>query len=145
MGKGRKKIHYIYKITHTKSGKFYLGMHSTFDMDDEYMGSGKLIVASVKKYGVEKHTKEILAYAKSRIGLVKLESEMVTEDVVSEKLCLNMKKGGHGGFAGEKHKKKFQAAGRRKRKVNQMKRRTRKRVAKRKAKKKILDKSNKKK
>jgi len=135
MAKRRKKIHYIYKITHTKSGKFYLGMHSTFNMDDEYMGSGKLIVASVKKYGAEKHTKEILAYAKSRSGLVKLEAEMVTEEIVCDKLCLNMKKGGHGGFAGEKHKKKFQAAGRRKRKFNQKKRRIKKRIATRKAKK----------
>ena len=110
-------------------------MHSTFNMDDEYMGSGKLIVASVKKYGAEKHTKEILAYAKSRSGLVKLEAEMVTEEIVCDKLCLNMKKGGHGGFAGEKHKKKFQAAGRRKRKFNQKKRRIKKRIATRKAKK----------
>jgi len=134
MTERRKKLHFIYKITHIKSGKYYLGMHSTFDMDDEYMGSGKKIVASVKKYGVEKHTKEILAYAKSRSSLVKLEAEMVTEDVVSEKLCLNMKNGGHGGFAGETHKKRFMAAGRRKRRFNLKKKKVKKRIAARKAK-----------
>jgi len=138
MAERRIKLHYIYKIIHTKTGKFYVGMHSTFDMDDGYMGSGKLIVASIKKYGEDKHTKEILVYAKSRSGLVKLEAEMVSEEMVSDKLCLNMKNGGHGGFAGEKHKKKFQVAGRKKRKVNQTKRRIKKRIATRKAKKREL-------
>ena len=138
MAERRKKLHFIYKITHTKSGKFYIGMHSTFDMDDGYMGSGKLIVASVKKHGEAKHTKEILEYAKSRKGLVQLESEIVNENILSDKLCLNMKTGGHGGFAGEKHKKKFIAAGKRKRKFNQKKRRIKKRIATRKAKKRKL-------
>jgi hypothetical protein len=138
MAERRTKIHYIYKITHIKSGKYYVGMHSTFDMDDGYMGSGKLIIASVNKYGVEAHTKEILAYANSRKGLVELEAELVTENIVSDKLCLNMKNGGHGGFAGEKHKKKFLVAGKKKRKINQTKRRIKKRVANRKAKKRIV-------
>lgn len=109
-------------------------MHSTFDANDGYMGSGKKIKESIKKYGEKAHTVEILEYAKSRKGLVKLESEIVTDELVKDKKCLNMKNGGHGGFAGDKHKKKFLAAGRRKRKFNLKKRRTKRRIAARKAK-----------
>jgi len=109
-------------------------MHSTFDINDGYTGSGKKIKESVKKYGEEAHIVEILAYAKSRSGLTQLESEIVTEEVVKDKECLNMKNGGHGGFAGDRHKKKFLAAGRRKRKFNLKKKKIKKRVAARKAK-----------
>jgi len=109
-------------------------MHSTFDLYDGYMGSGKLIQESIKKYGEHKHYTEILHYAKSRKGLIALEAEIVTEELIKDPLCLNMKKGGHGGFAGEKHKKKFINAGKKKRKVNQLKRRKVKMMTARKAK-----------
>tara|TARA_R110000868_G_scaffold76573_6_gene220174 strand:- start:8722 stop:9138 length:417 start_codon:yes stop_codon:yes gene_type:complete len=134
MAERRKKLHFIYKITHTKSGKYYIGMHSTFNIDDGYMGSGKKIKESVNKYGEDKHTKEIIQYVDSRKSLVTLEAELVTEEIVSDKLCLNMKNGGHGGFAGDGHKKKFLAAGQRKRKFNLKKKKVKKRIAARKAK-----------
>lgn len=35
-----RKYHYIYKITRNQDGKFYVGMHSTDDLDDGYFGSG---------------------------------------------------------------------------------------------------------
>lgn len=144
MAERRTKYHFIYKTTHIKSGRYYIGMHSTFDLYDGYMGSGKLIQESIRKYGEHKHFTEILHYAKSRKGLVALEAEIVTEALIKDPLCMNMKQGGHGGFAGEKHKKKFMAAGKRKRKVNQIKRRTKKRVAERKSRKKNVDSSDKK-
>lgn len=37
----------VYKITNAVNGKVYIGKHETDDLNDDYMGSGKLIRAAV--------------------------------------------------------------------------------------------------
>lgn len=95
----QRKFHYIYKITRD-DGRFYIGMHSTDDLDDGYFGSGKLLMASVKKHGKEKHSKEILEFLPSREALKLREKELVTEELLGDKRCMNLKLGGEGGGSG---------------------------------------------
>lgn len=94
----KRKYHYIYKITRTFDGKFYIGMHSTEDVNNGYFGSGKLITRSIKKHGIDKHTKEILEYLPSREELKLREKEIISKDLLENKNCMNLKLGGEGGW-----------------------------------------------
>lgn len=108
----QRKFHYIYKITRTDTGRFYIGMHSTDDLEDEYFGSGKIITASIKKHGKDRHVKEILEFLPSREALKLREKELVNEELIGDKLCMNLKLGGEGGggFTKEAQQKGVEAA-----------------------------------
>ena len=97
MPRKQKKYHYIYKTTNVLNNKFYIGMHSTNNLTDGYMGSGKLLWYSIKKYGKENHKVEILEYLDNRDKLRIREEKMISE-VLSDPLCINLVWGGRGGW-----------------------------------------------
>lgn len=91
-----KKYHYLYKVTRT-DGKFYIGMHSTNDLGDQYMGSGNIIRASINKHGQAAHTKEIIKFFDTRDDLIEGERLLVTTNVLRDPQCMNLREGGQGG------------------------------------------------
>jgi group I intron endonuclease len=95
---GLKKYHFIYKTTNLKNGKFYVGMHSTNNLNDGYLGSGKRLKYSIKKYGKENFKLEILEFFDSRELLVEREKQLVNEDLLKDDNCMNIMCGGKGGF-----------------------------------------------
>lgn len=103
MARKEKSIHYIYKTICNVTGRWYVGMHSTSNENDGYMGSGKRLRYSIRKYGVEQHTKEIIEYCNSREELVLREMDIVTNELISDELCMNLKCGGTGGISSEEH------------------------------------------
>jgi group I intron endonuclease len=105
------KYHYIYKTTCNVTEKFYIGMHSCSDLEDGYMGSGKRLLRSLNKYGVENHTKEILEFLPDRKSLAEREREIVNQEMLNEDLCMNLQLGGGGGFSSKKHSDSFHKAG----------------------------------
>ncbi len=91
----KRQYHYIYKIVRD-DGKYYIGMHSTDDLHDDYFGSGRLISRSIKKYGKRRHSKQILEFLPTREALRFREKELVTEELLDDKLCMNLALGGMG-------------------------------------------------
>ena len=108
MSESEKKYHIIYKTICLINKKYYIGMHSTDNLDDGYMGSGKALKFSIKRYGKENHRVEILEMVQSRELLGEREKAIVTLNKVRDGNCMNLKVGGIGGFMkkGKKNKKK---------------------------------------
>ena len=92
------KYHFIYKTTDLRTNKYYIGMHSTNNLEDGYMGSGKRISYLLKRYGKESFKFEILEYVPNRILLAEREKQIVNKGLLNDSLCLNLKAGGEGGF-----------------------------------------------
>lgn len=105
MSKNKIKYHFLYKTTNLINGKYYYGMHSTYKLDDGYLGSGKILRYSIRKYGTENFNIEIIDFYPSREELVDAEIKLITEMIVDEKLCMNLKRGGLGGFTKEQSHK----------------------------------------
>ena len=93
-----KKYHFIYKTTNILNDKFYIGMHSTNNLNDSYLGSGKRLKRSIKKYGIENFKLEILEFFQNREFLVEREKELVNADLLKDTNCMNLVFGGNGGF-----------------------------------------------
>lgn len=84
----------VYKITNTLNGRFYIGKHQTKNLNDRYMGSGKLLKQAIEKYGIDNFTKEILEVYDTEEEMNEAEKKLVTLSEESYNLC----EGGQGGF-----------------------------------------------
>ena len=95
----------IYKVTNKINGKFYIGKHQTKKLNDHYYGSGKKLLAAIKKYGKENFSKEILFVFETEQEMNDKEKELITEDFVKRPDTYNVGVGGEGGphFKGRKH------------------------------------------
>jgi hypothetical protein len=82
-------------------------MHSTDNLNDGYFGSGKRLWFSINYHGKDNHVKEILEYLPTREALRGREKELVTNELIGEDLCMNLKEGGDGGFVNDEHRLKF--------------------------------------
>ena len=85
----------IYKTTNIVNGKFYIGKHQTKNLNDGYLGSGKLLRKAIKKYGVENFHREILYECSSEKEMNLREKILVVPDIETN---YNLCPGGRGGF-----------------------------------------------
>ena len=90
-----RKYHYIYKIVRN-DGYYYIGMHSTDDLDDGYFGSGQRLWFSIKRHGIENHSKHIIEFCNDRSSLRIREKELVNIDLLKDHYCMNLCEGGQG-------------------------------------------------
>jgi hypothetical protein len=88
----------VYQIRCKRTDKIYIGKHQTTNVDDEYMGSGKLLLHAVKKHGVENFEKTILHVFDNEADMNSKEAELVTEEFCDRKDTYNLCPGGKGGW-----------------------------------------------
>lgn len=87
----------IYRITNNIDGKFYIGMHKTKNLDDCYIGSGKLLKRAIAKHGEDNFSKEILFTFDNQQEMIDKEIELITEELIKNPACYNLTVGGWGG------------------------------------------------
>ena len=89
---------HIYKITNQIDGKYYYGVHNGSDTDN-YMGSGKILKAAQKKYGIENFKKQILMWFETEDEAYEYERVIVNEKMINKNnpMCYNLVLGGGGG------------------------------------------------
>jgi len=88
----------IYQTTNLFNGRFYIGKHQTKDINDGYLGSGKALTSAIKKHGKQSFAREILKLCESKEEMDRIEESLVTEDLLKDPKCYNIRLGGTGGF-----------------------------------------------
>jgi hypothetical protein len=89
------KYYTIYKITNLINKKYYIGKHITNNINDSYMGSGKLIKKAIEKYGIENFKKEIIKVYDNEHDMNIAESLLID---LTDKLSYNLQEGGKGSW-----------------------------------------------
>lgn len=93
----------VYKITNVINQRYYIGVHSTENLNDSYMGSSRVVNSAISTYGIESFKKEILFLLDSSEEAYAKEAELVTEETLKDPLCYNLKVGGYGNEKGRLH------------------------------------------
>ena len=97
--------HYVYKTTNLVNGKIYIGVHSTQNLEDGYLGSGKTLKKALSKYGKENFNREILEFYTTRSSALDGEVDYVRvhREEQGHKRLYNILDGGQGFPSGENH------------------------------------------
>lgn len=89
---------YIYKITNTINGKFYIGSRRCETLaeakQDNYFGSGVALYYAIRKYGKENFTKQIIAFVDNAYEYE--ETILQNIDAANNPKCYNIKNAGIG-------------------------------------------------
>lgn len=94
----KRRYHFIYKTTCLFTNRYYIGMHSTENLKDGYIGSGKRLWRSIRKHGKENHICEIIEFLDSRKELSIREAQIINEELIGDDLCMNLNLGGNGSW-----------------------------------------------
>jgi len=101
-----KTHHLLYRVTNTKNRKEYIGVHSTNNIYDGYMGSGTLLKKDIMSFGVHVFTREIIDVFETRKDLLVAESILVDAEYLKTANTYNIVYGG-GGVRTTKEKRRL--------------------------------------
>ena len=104
------KLNFTYQTKNLVNDKTYIGVHSTNDIDDGYLGSGDLMIAAIKKYGRENFKMEPLSFFDTREEAEAEEILLVDKEWIEDKNNYNISLGGGGSpMNGRKHSEETKA------------------------------------
>lgn len=89
-----KRHNIFYRTTNQINWKYYFGIHSTDDLNDGYLGTGKLIKRAIKFHGKESFHLTIIQDYPTRKEASDHEKLAVTMFQVEDENCYNIKTGG---------------------------------------------------
>lgn len=98
----------VYRITNLINDKTYIGVHKTDNPNDEYFGSGRAILAAIRKHGKHSFRKEVLFIFGTSSEAYAKEVDLTADFHVAH--TYNMRRGGVGGFTVENARKGAMAA-----------------------------------
>jgi hypothetical protein len=87
--------YYIYQTTNLINGHYYIGMH-VGELNDSYIGSGKILKQAINKYGKSNFKKEVLVICESEKEL-RIWEEKIVKLKIKDPKCYNLAPGGQGG------------------------------------------------
>jgi group I intron endonuclease len=102
--------HTIYKITNKLDGKIYIGKHSSQDLYDNYMGSGKYIRRAIKKYSFDGFDFEIILYCQEGEYMDMMETKLIQSYDCLVPKGYNVRDGGNKVFMSEEGRKRVSKA-----------------------------------
>lgn len=92
------KYNYTYQTKNLINNKTYIGVHSTNNLNDGYIGSGKLLKQAIKKYGKKNFTCTILCFFDTIHEAYQEELFLVDQIWVESTDNYNISLGGNGGY-----------------------------------------------
>lgn len=96
------QYHYLYIIINNINEHFYIGIHSTHNIYDGYMGSGRDLKIAYKQFKRSNFSKHILKFFNNREELLKAEKDLLTDEflIKYKQVCYNKAEGGQTGSKG---------------------------------------------
>jgi hypothetical protein len=89
--------YYVYETVCLENGKIYVGAHKTKNLNDNYIGSGKILSHAIKKYGRDKFIRKILKFFDTEKEMFEYETVLVNEEFLNRDDVYNLSLGGLGG------------------------------------------------
>lgn len=93
----KKTFNFIYLTQNLINGKIYIGVHSTNNMNDGYIGSGKKLSDAIIQHGKENFKRHIICHARNKEEAYEIESWIVDRNFLEREDVYNIIPGGHGG------------------------------------------------
>ena len=105
--------HLVYLTRNLINNKIYVGVHSTWNLNDGYLGSGSILSKAISKYNKENFVRIILHYCYDEQQMYEYEQYIVVKYFIERKDTYNIRIGGKTGYVkihSEETKKKISLA-----------------------------------
>lgn len=91
------KVFYVYLTTNNINNKKYIGQHFG-ELEDSYLGSGKILLQAIDKYGKENFSKKILEQCDTQEAVLLAEKKWINfYNAIKDDNFYNIAEGGTGG------------------------------------------------